>query len=249
MEVGDSVPSLTAAQPLTKMLTADHEAPVEVLTLDAIKNGFLQRLIASSSASRVWTEGELHASLRGTLAGHHGQDVWLFAYGSLIWNPAFVYVEKCIARVHGFHRRFSLRTKIGRGSPSHPGYVLGLDRGGSCRGVVFRIAEQNVASELEVVWRREMVTGAYVPTWVRAHLAGRTMKALTFVTNRRHPAYVGRFCEDAIARSIATAVGPLGHCRDYLMRTHHGLSDVGIRDRYVSRIGERVEYWRATLSS
>jgi glutathione-specific gamma-glutamylcyclotransferase len=148
-----------------------------VLTRDAIKNGFLQRLIASSSASRVWTEGELHASLRGTLAGHHGQDVWLFAYGSLIWNPAFVYVEKCIARVHGFHRRFCLRTKIGRGSPSHPGYVLGLDRGGSCRGVVFRIAEQNVASELEVVWRREMVTGAYVPTWVRAHLAGRTMKA------------------------------------------------------------------------
>ena len=164
----------------------------------------------------------------------------LFAYGSLIWNPAFVYVEKCLARVHGFHRRFCLRTKIGRGSPTHPGYVLGLDRGGSCRGVVLRIAEENVASELEVVWRREMVTGAYVPTWVRAQSAGRTVRALTFVTNRRHPAYVGQLCDDAIAPSIATAVGPLGHCRDYLMRTYHGLSDAGIRDAYVSRIGERV---------
>jgi glutathione-specific gamma-glutamylcyclotransferase len=234
------------------MLTTDcsyHETAVEVLSRDAIKNGVLQRLFASSSGPRVWTEEELHASVRETLAGHEGQDIWLFAYGSLIWNPAFAYVEKCIARIHGFHRRFCLRTKIGRGSPSRPGYVLGLDRGGSCRGVVFRIAHQNVVSELEVVWHREMVTGAYVPTWVRAHSAGRTMRALTFVTNRRHPAYVGQLCDDAIARSIATAVGPLEHCRDYLMRTHYGLSDAGIRDRYVSRIGERVEYWRATLSS
>jgi glutathione-specific gamma-glutamylcyclotransferase len=234
------------------MPTADRpsrETPVEVLTRDAIKNGLLQRLFASSSGPRAWTEEELHASVRRTLAGHQGQDIWLFAYGSLIWNPAFVYVEKCIARVHGFHRRFCLRTKIGRGSPSHPAYVLGLDRGGSCHGVLFRIAGENVASELEVVWRREMVTGAYVPTWVHAHSGRRTMKALTFVTNRRHPAYVGRLCEDAIARSIATAVGPLGHCRDYLIRTHHGLSDAGIRDAYVCRIGERVEYWRAVLCS
>src|SRR5512132_287752 len=143
--------------------------------------------------------------------GPSRQGCLAFAYGSLIWNPAFVYVEKCIARVHGFHRRFCLRTKIGRGSPSHPGYVLGLDRGGSCRGLVFHIAERNVASELKVVWRREMVTGAYVPTWVRAHSAGRIMKALAFVTDRRQPAYVVHLCEDAIARSIASAAGPLGH--------------------------------------
>jgi cation transport protein ChaC len=221
----------------------------EVLTRDAIKSGFLRRLIASSSGPRVWSEEELQASLGGILAGHGNQDVWLFAYGSLIWNPAFLFAEKRSARVHGYHRRFCLRTKVGRGSPNHPGYVLGLDRGGSCHGVVYRIVARNVASELELVWRREMVTGAYVPTWTRAYSPSETVRALAFVMSRRHPAYVGRFCEDAIARSIATACGPLGPCRDYLLRTSQGLTEAGIHDRYVCRMTEKVEHWRAMLSS
>jgi cation transport protein ChaC len=223
--------------------------PNEVLTRDAIRTGFLQRLSVSSSPHLVWSDEELRTSLAGTLAGYGDQDVWLFAYGSLIWNPAFLFSEKCSARVHGYHRRFCLRTKIGRGSPSRPGYVLGLDHGGSCHGVIYRIVARNVASELELIWRREMVTGAYVPTWARAHSSSGIVRALTFVTNRRHPAYVGRFCEDAIARSIATAVGPLGPCRDYLVRTRQGLAEAGIHDGYVCRMTEKVEHWRRAMPS
>src|SRR5512134_4155385 len=78
-----------------------HETALGVLSRDAIKNGILQRLFASSCGPRVCTEEELHASVRETLAGHEGQDIWPFAYGSPIWNPAFMYVERCIARIHG----------------------------------------------------------------------------------------------------------------------------------------------------
>ena len=221
----------------------------EVLTRDAIRNGCLRRWFASSSGPRVWSEEELRASLARTLAGRGDEDVWLFAYGSLIWNPTVLFSEKRSARVYGYHRRFCLRTKIGRGSPSRPGYVLGLDVGGSCRGIIYRIPARDVASELELVWRREMVTGAYLPTWARAYSPSGRIKVLAFVTNRRHPAYVGRFCEDLIARSIATAVGPLGPCRDYLLRTGQGLAEAGIHDPYVCRMTQKVERWRRALPS
>ena len=94
--------------------------------------------------------------------------VWLFGYGSLIWNPAFEFAEKRPATVHGLHRRFCLRTFLGRGSKDRPGLVLALDRGGCCRGVAFRIAAERVESELDIVWRREMISDAYRPRWLTA---------------------------------------------------------------------------------
>src|SRR5262249_8528909 len=115
---------------------------------------------------RVLSDAEQEASLREVLDQHEqGSDVWLFGYGSLVWNPIVHHEERRVARLHGFHRSFCLWSHVNRGSLQKPGLVLGLDAGGSCRGVAFRIAGYHAAEELRLLWRREMVLGAYAPRW------------------------------------------------------------------------------------
>src|SRR5262249_7434624 len=148
-----------------------------------------------------------------------GSDTWLFGYGSLIWNPCFEYAERRIAKVVGWHRRFCLWTQLGRGSAKRPGLMLGLERGGSCRGVAFRVSAPMVEAELDIVWRREMVTDAYVPTWVNTATAEGRVRAVAFTINRRHPRYSGLLSERQIVEAIALAEGRLGTNRDYLLNT------------------------------
>jgi hypothetical protein len=139
------------------------------LTRDSIQSGSIRRLIAALDPSfRLLREAEIRASLDAMLrAPDPPRAIWVFAYGSLMWNPAFEFVEQRVGLVHGFHRRFCLWTHLGRGSPGAPGLMLALEPGGSCRGVVYRIAADAVATELEIIWRREMLSTSYVPRWVR----------------------------------------------------------------------------------
>ena len=109
----------------------------------------------------------LAASLAATLARRpHAAGWWVFAYGSLLWNPLFPFDEARPATLRGVHRRFCLWSKASRGTTDHPGLVLGLEPGGACRGVVYRLPSKTVKAELALLWRREMVTGAYHPRWV-----------------------------------------------------------------------------------
>src|SRR3954451_15415737 len=131
-----------------------------VLTRDMLRAGGIERMIADSVPQlRMLTDEERAASLAATLKHRPGprHGVWVFAYGSLIWNPAIHYVERRFARVYGWHRTFCLSTIAGRGSPDMPGLVLGLDRGGACTGAAFRIAEEGLEEELRILWRREML--------------------------------------------------------------------------------------------
>jgi glutathione-specific gamma-glutamylcyclotransferase len=166
--------------------------------------------------------------------------VWVFGYGSLIWNPLINYQERRIAKIHGYHRRFCLWTKLGRGSPECPGLLLGLDRGGACRGVAYRIAEGEMANELEMLWRREMVTNAYDPRWVKAVTREGPVKAIAFLVNRNYPRYAGAVPEDEMARAIATAAGTVGDCASYLFNTVTHLEQLGIRDPRLERLRDRV---------
>ena len=218
------------------------------LTREALQNGFVNEMIARSGTDlRVLSDEERRQSLSATLAAQPApDDVWLFAYGSLIWNPAFHYIERQPVLIRGWHRQFCLATPIGRGTPERPGLVLGLDRGGSCRGVAFRIARAQAEAELELVWRREMVTGAYVPRWVRLHGIGLSQgtTGIAFTINRTAPNYVRPVSEADTARVIATACGALGSCRDYLFDTIHGLEGFDIRDRHLDRIADLVRQHR-----
>ncbi len=214
-----------------------------IITREAILDGSIREYILRSPELRrmALPDAERVASLRATLGAAPARgDVWVFGYGSLIWNPAFHFVEKRTARIHGYHRRFCLWTHVGRGSADNPGLLLGLERGGACRGVLYRIAEEAVETELDILWRREMFTGAYCPTWVSARSGGAPFPAITFVINRENSRYAGRLPDDKIARHIATAVGPMGACRDYLFQTVEHLAALGLRDRRLEAIAGKV---------
>lgn len=172
--------------------------------------------------------------------------VWVFGFGSLIWNPAFHHVERRTALIRGFHRQFCLWSRAGRGSPQKPGLMLALEPGGSCNGVAYRIAPDQVHEELDVVWRREMMTGSYRAVWVAAHTKQGTEHAIAFAANHAHERYVRGLDNDETARLLATGSGPLGTCCDYLFDTVTHLKDLGIRDKRMEAMVERV---RAHLAS
>jgi cation transport protein ChaC len=171
------------------------------------------------------------------------QPLWIFAYGSLIWNPVFAATEEAAAAAHGWHRAFSLRLTRWRGTPERPGLMLALDRGGSCRGVAYRIAEQNVDEALRALLLRELSEDpcANLPRWIAVRTAaGERLKALTFAVDRRAADYAGRLDEEAVATTLATAAGHWGSCADYLYRTVHHLECRGIRDRRLWRLQAQV---------
>jgi cation transport protein ChaC len=165
-----------------------------------------------------------------------GEDAWLFGYGSLMWNPAFRFAERRVAHLRGWHRRFGLWSPLGRGTPERPGLVLCLDRGGSCRGLAFRIAAEDLESELALVWAREQLTAAYAPRWVALETGGGRVSAITFVANRAHARYAGRLGLGDAARALAEARGFLGTGLEYLESTVAELEALGIPDRTLVRL-------------
>ena len=174
-----------------------------------------------------------------------GSDVWVFGYGSLMWNPAIHVADSRKAHVRGYHRTFCLTLGAGRGTPEEPGLMLGIDRGGSCTGVAHR-----VSAELSILWLREMVSGAYEPRWVNANVEhlGRC-RVLTFVINRSHPRYEGALAEDMVAKRIALAKGMLGTNRDYLYRTVKHLAELGIEDGPLHSLERRVRIFANELNT
>jgi len=169
------------------------------------------------------------------------EHLWVFGYGSLIWNPAFHFAEKRTARVHGYHRRFCLWTHLGRGTIQNPGLMLGLDHGGSCTGLGFRIDKNQVRTELDILFRRELISHAYIPTWVKMRFEnGGIHHGITFVIDRQHERYTKKL--DPITQSlhIATAAGPLGPNREYLFDLVEHLNELGLKDRALSRLAQMV---------
>jgi cation transport protein ChaC len=213
-----------------------------VLTRDTLKSGAIHRKIAELGIPmRLLSDHELGASLAQTLAGADlSAGIWLFGYGSLIWNPAFHFTDRLIGTIYGQHRRFCLWTQLGRGCPERPGLVLGLEHGGSCRGVAFHIAPEVAHEELAIVWRREMISGAYVPRWVDVHTRLGAVRAITFAINREHERYAPALPDARVAEVIATAKGYLGPCADYLINTVDHLAELGIHDRPLERLRAAV---------
>ena len=160
-----------------------------------------------------------------------GSDVWVFAYGSLIWRPDFEFVEQRRARVHGWHRSLSLRSRVNRGSPERPGLVLTLLSGGACQGLVYRIAGARVLTTFDQLWAREMPSGAYDPRWLKVHTPQGPVTALGFTLNRRSPHWMGALSEQQRIELLAQARGRYGTTLDYLLDTVRALEAMGIQDR------------------
>jgi cation transport protein ChaC len=212
------------------------------LTRADLENDRLKKFFCEANPGvPVLTEAEQDASLKGLLAQHpRGADAWLFGYGSLVWNPIVHHEERRVACLHGFHRSFCLWSHVNRGSRQKPGLVLGLDSGGSCRGVAFRIAARHLAEELRLLWRREMVLGAYSPRWARIATGGETVRAIAFFINREHRNYAGKLPLETVIKTLVSARGQLGTPAEYLLKTVRGLIEHGVRDSYLLELRKRV---------
>lgn len=169
-----------------------------------------------------------------------GQDLWVFAYGSLIWDPGFPFEEARPATLRGYHRAFCLYSVRYRGTPERPGLVLGLDRGGACRGIAYRVAAERVEPVLAYLWDREMVNRSYDCRLLPIAMAGMTVKARTFVVDRRHPSYAGKLSLEKTAEIICHAHGQRGACFAYLDNTVRHLDALGLPDRYLHRLLDAV---------
>ena len=190
----------------------------------------------------VRSDAELEASLDEALASHtRGTDAWVFGYGSLMWNPAFLFSERRVGTIRGWHRRFCLWLSRGRGSPDCPGLMLALDHGGVCRGVAFRIEAAQVRDELLLVWRREMLSGAYLARWVTVATQSGPVQAVTFVANQKHARYSGKLSEAETAERITRASGELGSCLDYFERTVRILRTLQVEDAALERLEAEIE--------
>jgi cation transport protein ChaC len=213
------------------------------LTRDTILDGSLHASVREILGPDVvfMTDEERRAQIEDMLrrAPVPGR-VWVFAFGSLIWNPAFRFAERRTARVHGWHRRFCLWVKAGRGSPDRPGLMLSLESGGSCAGVIYRLEPETERAELDVLWRREMFTHSYRPVWVVAHTPDGPEPAIAFAAERGHDRYAPGLDPDTVAAHLADAQGPLGRGRDYLFDTVAHLRELGIRDRALEALEARV---------
>lgn len=214
-----------------------------VLTRERLRETPLETLFPGlPPEARVHSESELGASLEGMLEGHEGgRDVHVFGYGSLMWNPAFEFSESARARVIGWHRRFCLRLIFGRGQPSVPGAMLALDRGGACDGLLYRIPAAKSFAELQLLWKREMATGAYDARWLNARVGQRQVRALAFVANRAHERYVGGLPIEEIAHMICTGQGALGTNRAYFDDMLHALAAMGVQDAGMERLRRTIQ--------
>lgn len=210
---------------------------------DVMAAGAVQALARArdGASSTVLDEAELLASRRRFIPDRTSDDLWVFGYGSLIWNPGLEYDRREDALVYGYHRRFCLWTHIGRGSPDCPGLVLGLDQGGSVHGQLFRIPAKIAAQEADLLWKREMLNESYRPVFVRARTADGEKPALAFVIRRDKPSYAARMPLDQMADIISKAVGFVGPCIDYLLETERALRAAGIHDAELAKLVHLVE--------
>lgn len=165
-------------------------------------------------------------------------DFWVFGYGSLMWNPGFEYEERRAAHLHGFHRSLCVRSWVHRGTEERPGLVLGLDRGGSCRGMAFRVAPARRDAVLDYLRERELVTHVYKERVIAATFGdGARVPVLAYIIDRAHHQYAGNLSVDEAALSVSMAAGKSGANIDYVRNTLAHLQAMGIRDRWLEDVG------------
>jgi cation transport protein ChaC len=168
-------------------------------------------------------------------------DFWVFGYGSLIWRPDFAHVETRRARLYGYRRALCVLSHVHRGTPERPGLVLGLDRGGSCIGLAFRVPESLRGEVMATLRARELVTNVYLERELPLRLEdGSIASAVCYVVDRRHEQYAGPLdVEQAVAR-VSGAVGQSGANEEYVLNTVEHLKALSIRDHWLEAVAARL---------
>jgi glutathione-specific gamma-glutamylcyclotransferase len=164
-------------------------------------------------------------------------DLWVFGYGSLMWNPGFSFEERRRARIDGFHRSLCVYSHVHRGTPETPGLVLGLDHGGFCDGIAYRVLTRQRSETLAYLRAREQVTSVYLEIEQPVSLdAGLAVEATAYVVDRAHIQYAGRLPLEEQRRHILQGEGRSGRCIDYVRATQAHLLELGIRDAWLEEL-------------
>ncbi len=170
----------------------------------------------------------------------HGE-LWVFGYGSLMWRPGFTYSVRCKAMLRGWRRCLCIYSHVYRGTPDRPGLVLGLDRGGACPGVAFRVEAPLREPTIRYLREREQPTAVYLERTVPIELeSGERVSALTFVADRLHPQYAGRLTREAMLERVRAGIGASGDNAAYVTETHDHLVAIGVRDRDLEWLSARL---------
>ncbi len=182
--------------------------------------------------------GELSADwLAG---GSMSADFWVFGYGSLMWRPGFEFSERCLASMRGVHRRLCIYSHVHRGTPDRPGMVLGLDQGGSCRGIGYRIKGELRDETLAYLRAREQVTMVYKEVW-RDMIAERDsgqerVKAVVYLVDQKHHQYAGKRSAEELLPFVLQGQGKGGPCIEYISSTLDHLHELGLKDGHLSEV-------------
>ncbi|TPN76877.1 gamma-glutamylcyclotransferase [Mesorhizobium sp. CU2] len=168
-------------------------------------------------------------------------DFWVFGYGSLIWRPGFAHVETRRARLYGYRRSLCVYSFVHRGTRERPGLVLGLDRGGSCIGLAYRVPSNLRDEVLTYLRERELVTSVYLERMLGVRLdGGEAVEAVVYIVDRNHEQYAGALDADEAAKVVRGAIGQSGNNEDYVLSTLEHLDALGIRDHWLEEVGRQV---------
>ncbi|MBO6724230.1 MAG: gamma-glutamylcyclotransferase [Rhizobiaceae bacterium] len=168
-------------------------------------------------------------------------DFWVFGYGSLIWRPGFAHVETRRARLHGYRRALCVASYVHRGTPERPGLVLGLDRGGSCVGLAFRVPGTLRDEVMATLRARELVTNVYLERQLPVRLDdGGMVEAVCYTVDRAHEQYAGALDVEQASARVSGAVGQSGPNEQYVLNTVEHLKALSIRDHWLEAVARRV---------
>jgi cation transport protein ChaC len=174
---------------------------------------------------------------------HENRELWVFGYGSLMWRPGFDYLERVPARLRGLHRALCVFSYVHRGTPEHPGLVFGLDRGGMCRGMAYRVAASARAKTIAYLRAREQVTSVYLEAMRRVELedgSRRQLDALCYLVDRGHVQYAGRLTLAERVHYVRQGHGQSGHNRDYVLDAVRALEALGYRETDLHLLAARL---------
>lgn len=223
-----------------------------LLTRKAIQNGEIERLLHNGRNNlRIMSDDERADLVRTTLA-YLGKDtgLWIFGYGSLIWNPALEFNDQRRCSVQGYQRKFCFWTTLSRGTEEQPGLMMGLVEGEQCDGLAYKIDPSKAETELDILFRREMVTSIYKPTWIQARCVetDTDFTALTFVVDRTNERYIDSLSQSETVRTLATAQGPLGRNCDYLFDLSRKLRELEFKDLQLEELEQLVTEYQSLQS-
>lgn len=213
-----------------------------MLNRKSISSGAYLESFDSLPKEILWTQAQIDASMAEALVQRSDDgDVWVFGYGSLMWNPISEFDERVVATLYGWHRSFCIHIVAGRATPQHPGRMLALEPGGVTDGLALRIPAAKLHEELRILWIREMVTGAYTPRWLPVVLrTGEVVQALVFVANPGQAQYRDESRVEVVATVMARACGAFGTNAEYVYKLLGALSDGGMTDAYIDALAQAL---------